>query len=150
MWQHKPHERVKIVATKFKNEKVSSVLKLDRVVFNEVSFKRLGFKQAKAKTSFGLGRNIEKIADGKYQVSLSVKVDRDNEYEALVSITGYCEIDEADPQKDTILKENTIAILFPYARAELTLITAQPETEPLVLPAVNIKAMLDEAEKKKE
>lgn len=135
------------MATKFKNEKVSSVLKLDRVVFNEVSFKRLGFKQDKAKTSFGLGRNIEKISDGKYKVSLSAKVDRANEYEAFVSITGYCEIDEATPQKDTILKENTIAILFPYVRSELTLVTAQPETDPLVLPAVNIKAMLDEAEK---
>lgn len=138
------------MATKFKDEKVSSVLKLDRVVFNEISFKRLGFKKGETNTRFGLGRNVKKISDGQYQVSLSAKVERANEYEAFVSISGYCEIDESDPQKDIILKENTVAILFPYVRAELTLITAQPETDPLVLPAVNIKAMLDEAEKREE
>lgn len=134
------------MAAEFEDDKIASMLKLCRVVFDEISFARIGFKQSHAKTKFSMGRTVNKISDGQYQVSLSAKVVRSEEYEAEVSITGYCEIDESDPHKDTILKENAVAILFPYVRAELTLITAQPETEPFVLPAVNIKAMLDEAE----
>lgn len=136
------------MATEFKDESIASILKLNHVVFDEVSFNRLGFKKSTSKANFGVGRNVEKISDGHYQVSLSARVVKAEEYEAVVSITGYCEIDESAPHKDTILKENAVAILFPYIRAELTLITAQPETEPFVLPAVNIKAMLDEAESK--
>jgi len=72
------------------------------------------------------------------------------EYEAVVTITGYCEIDENTPYKDKILSENTVAILFPYVRAQMTLLTAQPETEPLVIPAVNVNALIKQAEESNE
>lgn len=135
------------MATEFKESTISSVLKMTHVVFDEISFKRLGFQNKKEReTQFGIGKHVEKISSGKYQVSLSARVARENEYEAEVSITGYCEIAEDTPGKDRILNENAIAILFPYVRAELTLLTAQPETEPLVIPAVNINAMLRQAE----
>lgn len=139
------------MATEFKESTISSVLKITHVVFDEISFKRLGFQNKKEReTKFGIGKHVEKISSGKYQVSLSARVVRENEYEAEVSVTGYCEIPEDAPYKDRLLNENAIAILFPYVRAELTLLTAQPETEPLVIPAVNINAMLrqtEEAEK---
>ena len=44
-----------------------------------------------------------------------------------------------------LLEKNAVAILFPYVRAELSLITAQPGMEPIVLPVVNIAAMVDQA-----
>lgn len=134
------------MATSFKEETVSSVLKVAHVVFDEISFKRTGFKgEGAAKdVKLGIGKDVQKIDEGRYQVSLSVQAIKENEYEAVVTITGYCEIDEDTPHKDEILNENAIAILFPYVRAELTLITAQPETEPLVIPAVNVNAMLKE------
>ena len=131
------------MATEFKENTISGVLKITHVVFDEISFKRLGFQNKKERESqLGIGKHVEKLRDGKYQVSLSARVIREEEYEAEVSITGYCEIAEDTPNKDRILNENAIAILFPYVRAELTLLTAQPETEPLVIPAVNINAML--------
>lgn len=135
------------MATEFKENTISSVLKMTHIVFDEISFKRLGFQNKKEReTQFGVGKHVEKLGNGKYQVSLSAQVVRENEYEAEVSITGYCEIPEDAPYKDRILNENAIAILFPYVRAELTLLTAQPETEPLVIPAVNINAMIRQTE----
>lgn len=131
------------MATEFKEDSISSVLKINRVVFNKITFERLGFRSKRERDSrLGIGKQVEKSGEGKYQVTLSVKVEKEKEYEAEVSITGYCEIAEDTPNKDRILNENAIAILFPYVRAELTLLTAQPETEPLVIPAVNINAML--------
>ena len=40
-----------------------------------------------------------------------------------------------------LIKENGVAILFPYLRSELTLLTTQPGFQPIVLPAVNIAKM---------
>lgn len=135
------------MATEFKENSIASPLKIDHIVFDEITFRRLGFQNAKAKDAqMGVGKHVEKVADGRYQVTLSVKVAREKEYEAEVTITGYCQISEDTPDRDRILNENVIAILFPYVRAELSLLTAQPETESLTLPAVNINAMLKRAE----
>jgi len=130
------------MASEFKDGSISSVLKLKHIVFNEITFKRLGFQNKKEKEAqLRIGKRVEKVKEGNYQVSLSVKATREKEYEATVTITGYCEISEDDPHKDRILNENAIAILFPYVRSELTLLTAQPETETLTIPVVNINAM---------
>lgn len=135
------------MATEFKDSSISSVLTLEHVVFDEITFKRLGFHTKKEKTAqLGFGKRVEKIGEGEYRVSLSITAIRKNEYEAVVSISGYCNISEDVPFKDRILNENAIAILFPYVRAELTLLTAQPETETLTIPVVNINAMFKQTE----
>lgn len=139
------------MATEFKDNSISSVLKVKHIVFDELTFKRLGFQSTEEKEAqLGIGKHVEKIDEGRYRVFLSVKAVREEEYEATVSISGYCEIAEDAPNKDRILNENAIAILFPYVRAELTLLTAQPETEPLMIPAVNINAMIKQTEEAEE
>ena len=35
-----------------------------------------------------------------------------------------------------------MAILLPYLRAQITIMTSQPDVEPVVLPAININALL--------
>lgn len=134
------------MATEFKDDSISSVLKLTHIVFDEITFRRKGF-QAKSHTEaqIGIAAHVEKTGEGKYQVSLSMKAIKEREYEAVVSITGYCEIEESTPYKDKILSENAVSILFPYVRAEMTLITAQPETEPLIIPAVNVSALIKQS-----
>ena len=129
------------MATEFEDRSAFSPLKLAHIVFDEISFKRLGFQGKKEKEAqLWFGKCVEKVDKDLYQVSLSAKAVQEDEYEAIVSISGYCEISEDEPNKDHILNENAIAILFPYVRAELILLTAQPETKPLTIPAVNINA----------
>lgn len=131
------------MATEFKDSNIASVLKLKHMVFDEISFNREGFQQkADKKYSIGFGKHVEKIEDGRYQVSLAANVVKEKEYTVTVKLTGYFEIEEQHPDKDIILNENAVAILFPYLRTELTLITSQPEVDPLVIPVVNINAML--------
>ena len=70
------------------------------------------------------------------------------EYELQVSLTGFFRIDQAEgPQSqmvESLINKNAVAILMPYLRSEVTLLTAQPETDSVVLPAFNINKMLDE------
>ena len=125
-------------------ESVTSVLKMEHIVFDTLHFQRLGFQaEDSSDADVNIGTSVHKDDEGEYRVSLHISVKKENEYIASVQITGYCQIDEDFPGKDTILNKNAIAILFPYARAQLTLLTSQPETEPFILPAVNINALVN-------
>ena len=49
--------------------------------------------------------------------------------------------------RDVIVRQNSVAIIFPYLRSQVSLITAQPEMEPVVLRPVNIAQMVEDAMK---
>ena len=120
-----------------------SVLRIPKVVFDEGRFLRRGFKSRKpSDANVELQSQVDKIEDGHFRVYLRASVQKENEYEALVQISGYCEVDEEYKGKDVLLRQNAVAILFAYVRSELTLITSQPDTDPIVLPVVNIAAMM--------
>lgn len=123
-----------------------SALQINPVIFDELTFKRLSNKHfGESKVQLKIGQIIQKLEDSHYRVIIKVEAVQEEEFSATVQISGYCTIDENDPAKDQLLKRNTLAILFPYIRSELTLLTAQPETDPIVWPVMNIQAMMDEA-----
>lgn len=123
-----------------------SALQINPVIFDELTFKRLSNKHfGESKVQLKISQIIQKLEDSHYRVIIKVEAVQEEEFSATVQISGYCTIDENDPAKDQLLKRNTLAILFPYIRSELTLLTAQPETDPIVWPVMNIQAMMDEA-----
>lgn len=130
---------------------IPSYFNLWPVVFDMLSFERHGFRgEAKEiKTEFRLSYAIKKITDTNYCVTLRATATRKEEYTATVQISGYCNFDEALPKEadtETLLKENALAILFPYIRSQMTLLTAQPEVEPIVWPVMNILEMLKKSD----
>ena len=129
---------------------VQSVLQMNPVFFDKLSFERLGVSTGESKVRLKINQKIKKIDDGKYVVTILAEATQENEFIATVQISWYCTVDESDPAKEHLLKENAFAILFPYIRSELTLLTAQPETDPIVWPVMNIQAMMEQAEKKKD
>ena len=131
-------------------EEIGSALKIPHVVFDEVSFHRTGFKNEKSEAKLSIGTQVNKDGEGQYRVTIHLEVQKDKEYNVTVQLTGFCQISESHPHKDVLLRENAVAILFAYARSELTLITSQPEVDPLVLPVVNINAMLQQGKKNVE
>ena len=46
-----------------------------------------------------------------------------------------------------IIEKNTIAIMFPYIRSYISMITTQPGMNPIVLPQMNIAAMVNDHKK---
>ena len=61
------------------------------------------------------------------------------------SVCGIFELkDEEDASiRKAVISKNTLSILFPYLRSQVTLLTAQPDMKPIVLPAVNINSLLE-------
>lgn len=120
-------------------------LTIQHFVFNKISFERTGFKNDVDDLPASFSVQVEKQGDSHYIVTLDVGIEKKDEFSALASISGYCEIDDNHPQRDIMLKVNAPAIMFPYVRAQLTLLTAQPETEPIVLPVVNFQKIYEKS-----
>lgn len=129
---------------------VYSVLKIRHIVVDKMSFDRNGFRKDSDNVSVDVGIAISKDDERLYRVALSIRAQKPDKYTANVQMSAYCEIAEDEPLKEDLLKKNAVAILFPYIRAQLTLLTSQPETDSVVLPALNINKLIDQAEKASE
>ena len=112
--------------------KANSVLCLDKLIFDNITFERFGL-QNDNKIKFELGI---------YRVQLHLVGDKRDEYRLEIVLSGYFSFDESveidEETKDAIITQNTVAIIMPYLRSEISLLTAQPETDCVVMPPLNI------------
>lgn len=124
----------------------NSVLTLQKMVFDRISFERKGFKNDK-ELNFKMQVQVGTSEEGIYKVTLVLFAQKDEEYTAEISLSGFFNIEsdgnEDNPEVQDLINKNAVAILMPYLRSELTLLTAQPDTESVVLPPFNINKMLD-------
>lgn len=75
-----------------------------------------------------------------------VTIVSDEEEKVFIRVKGRA-IFVTQQQNVDILKKNMIAIMFPYIRSYISIVTTQPGMEPVVLPAMNIAAMINEENK---
>ncbi len=123
----------------------NSVLKLQKMVFDRIEFDRKGFKNNK-ELEFELQVQIGADKNGTYKVTLVLSGTKQDEYSIVISLSGFFEV-EAQEELDEkalqdLINKSAVAILMPYLRSELTLLTAQPDTDSVVLPPFNINKML--------
>ena len=125
-----------------------SDLNLEQIVFDKIEFKRLGFKNdndPKFELQTSVGINESQKA---FKVTLVLTVNKEEEYNLEISLTGYFSINDnnmlTDEETMFIVRNNTVAILMPYLRSEVSLVTAQPNMECIVLPVFNINNLLQE------
>lgn len=128
-----------------------SSLTLDHIVFDYIHFDRKNFlvKDNNRNINTGVRVGMEETDSTSYRVVLGVMVENPDEYTVEVQATAYISIDETLNVPEKTIKKNVAAILFPYVRAQLTLVTSQPETEPIVLPAVNVSTIIDSIDEDK-
>ncbi len=122
----------------------NSVLTLQKMVFDRIEFDRKGFKNNK-ELEFELQVQIGFDKNSTYKVTLVLNGTKQDEYSIVISLSGFFEIDmqeELDKKVvEDLINRNAVAILMPYLRSELTLLTAQPDTDSVVLPPFNINKM---------
>ena len=124
----------------------NSVLTLQQMVFDKIQFERKGFKNSND-VEFELQVQIGVSDEGTYKVTLVLNAFKKDEYDIIISLTGFFSIDKKieDRTKEILINKNAVAILMPYLRSELSLLTAQPNTECIVLPPFNINKMLEKS-----
>lgn len=120
-------------------------LRLLRMVFDKIHFERYGFKN---ENELELEMNVE-VAENKvdhvFKVTLSAEGIKEDEYKFEVKLAGFFSV-EGDNIKlqESLINQNAVAILMPYIRSEISLLTAQPETDCVVLPPFNITQLMRE------
>lgn len=125
---------------------IESILKLNKIVFDKIEFTRLGFKND-SELELEIQSNISQREDAEtYRVTLILKGKKPEEYTLEISLSGFFSIESdnklTEDLKNALITKNSVAILMPYLRSEVSLLTAQPEVECVVLPAFNINNML--------
>ena len=46
------------------------------------------------------------------------------------------------PTYDALVKANTVAIIFPFIRSQISLLTTQPGMKPIIMPPININSII--------
>ena len=126
-----------------------SVLKLEKLVFDKLLFERKGFS-SENNFEFNMESQISKRSNEEiYKVTLILHGKKPDEYIIEISLTGFfsfgTDASISDEDKKELISKNTLAILMPYLRSEVSILTAQPEVECIVLPPFNINNLMGEA-----
>lgn len=117
------------------------VLKLNTLVFDEIVFKRLGMQnenELEVSFSVSIGTNISDPSVKK--VSVQITGEKKDEYTFEIQATGIFSYN--GDANDAIIQQNAVAIVMPYVRSEVSILTAQPGVESVVLPPFNIVEMM--------
>ena len=119
-------------------------LKLNHLLFDEITFNRVNFK-SKNDLQVEFGFSFNKREYGEFVSSIRIIGTKKDEYNFVVRASGYFQISEAVEDSDILIQQNAIAIVFPYIRSQISLLTAQPEVDPVILPPMNIAQMVKES-----
>lgn len=119
---------------------------MDKLVFDKIHFERSGFKNQNS-INYTLETHFaENPQENIYRVTLILKGDKDDEYSFEISLTGFFSFGKDDGLDDSTKKEliskNAVAIMMPYMRSQVSLLTAQPEVDCVVLPPFNINNLM--------
>ena len=129
-----------------RNRAISS-LKFNGYIVNQVNFIRNEQTKNNSESwelSFEI-KNDTKINEEKNKMSISLLLDIFKDVENApfymnAKITGFFEM--AGEEDITRYEANAIAIMYPYLRAIISTYTASANINPLILPAINVNAML--------
>ena len=115
---------------------------LEKIEIVESTFRKKDDPMDSLELGVQVERNIKKISDDVFEVLLETTVSDENET-VFVNVKGRA-IFITEQKNMDILEKNTIAIMFPYIRSYISIITTQPGMNPIVLPAMNIVAMVND------
>lgn len=129
-----------------KIDEAKSILTLHQTVIDKLSFERFSGDVNKIddEGQINFGHNIEQLDEFSFRVSLRISLMAESRYAIKAQISGIFTISEDSVLGKKVLANNTVAILFPYLRSQLTLLTSQPGFEPVILPVMNINALMSD------
>lgn len=108
----------------------------------EGNFRRTKGSLKDIELTIGVDRNIKQISDDEYEIILDTRVADDMD-KLSVSVKCMAIFETAQENKE-LIERNAIAIMFPYVRSYISILTTQPGMTPIVLPAMNVVAMLND------
>ena len=119
----------------------------------DLYFSKYEFKQERGKesqeynTSFQIEYAINSEDETKVKVTIDTMVANEpNSIVLNLQTVGIFKIDNVNTDETTydhLIKANTVAIIFPFIRSQISLLTSQPGMMPIMLPPININALVE-------
>ena len=116
--------------------KMKSNLKMNNLYFSSCSVER-ACKVENDECKADLQRNITKTAEHEYDVELKLSVRKVDLSVSIIAKAHFEYEAEMYEMEDEIINTNTTAIMFPFIRSQVTLLTTQPGMTPIVLQPIN-------------
>ena len=86
-------------------------------------------------------KNIISIGNHEYNVILTTTIEKDDMNIELVAEAQFLYESEDYSREESIINTNTVAIMFPFIRSQVTLLTSQPGMVPIILPPINTQKL---------
>lgn len=126
-----------------------SPLQLEQLVVEKLEFNRTKFELSDSSLELKLEVEImQEISENQdrnieiYKTSLIQTGVKSDEFNFTVKLTGIFSLnlkqDLTEEEKEFIISKNTVAILMPYLRSQVTLLTSQPGLQQIMLPIFNV------------
>lgn len=117
---------------------MKSNLKMDNFYFKDYSFHRdTVIKNGEYKVD--LKKDIRKLDDHVFEVEVVTSIEKDDMHMNLVANATFTFEADDYSSEDSVIDANTVAIMFPFIRSQVTLMTSQPGMTPIVLPPINTR-----------
>ncbi|WP_299235483.1 protein-export chaperone SecB [uncultured Bacteroides sp.] len=126
-------------------QEAKSILTLNKTIIDKLIFERFSDDVCRIdiKEPIAFQHQINLIIENVYKVSLGIILALESKYNIEIQISGIFELTNESILGQKLITNNAIAILFPYLRSQLTLLTSQPGFEPVILPIMNINTLLN-------
>lgn len=119
-------------------DQLKSNLKMDSFYFRDYSFHREAIiKNGEYKVD--LKKNIRRLDDHVFEVEVTTSIEKDDMHMNLVADATFTFDADDYSSEESIIGANTVAIMFPFIRSQVTLMTSQPGMTPIVLPPINTR-----------
>ncbi len=123
-----------------------SPLVMEKIEITESTFRKKDVPLEGLELHVQADYNVKNICKDVYEIIL-ITIVSDEDENIYVYVKGKAVFHTQQKNMD-ILEKNTIAIMFPYIRSYISIITTQPGMAPIVLPAMNIIAMINNQKNK--
>ena len=108
-------------------------------------FSRFSFARDKVikdgELNMDLQKNIISKGDHEYNIILTTTIEKDDMSIELVAEAQFLYESDDYSREESIINTNTVAIMFPFIRSQVTLLTSQPGMIPIILPAINTQKL---------
>jgi len=106
---------------------------------SDLRMENFHFVECSVSLSFDLNKEINELENGDYSVVLTLTIHKENnDLNVRVVAAAMFSMDSDDVELiRSIMETNTVAIMFPFIRSQVSLLTTQPGMIPIVLPPIN-------------
>lgn len=124
-----------------------------KLKLHDLYFSRFDFflsredQNADYNTSFKIEYAIGKSDDSKIKVTIDTSItNKTNTLNLNLQTVALFSIEKEEVDNtlyEQLIKQNTVAIVFPFIRSQVSLLTTQPGIQPILIPPINVAALIE-------